>query len=64
MFVCCRRQDDSLDDIEQHVNRIGRMGRAIGEELEGQVRTGNNRSIVMNVRGYIEHVCLSFVTLV
>eukprot|EP00983_Pelagomonas_calceolata_P038096 1136674-Pelagomonas_calceolata.AAC.1 len=31
-----RRQDESLDDIELHVNRIGRMGRAIGEELEGQ----------------------------
>lgn len=33
-----RQQDESLDDIEQAVSRIGRMGRAIGEELDGQSR--------------------------
>lgn len=27
----------ALDDIEQAVSRIGRMGRQIGEELEGHV---------------------------
>mmetsp|Transcript_2681 Transcript_2681/g.4594 ORF Transcript_2681/g.4594 Transcript_2681/m.4594 type:complete len:225 (+) Transcript_2681:237-911(+) len=31
-----RGQDKQLDEIEQHVNRIGRMGRAIGDELGQQ----------------------------
>ena len=44
MCMCAhRKQDNALDEIEQHVNRIGRMGRAIGEELEGQVSRGRQR---------------------
>lgn len=33
----CRAQDQDLEDIEQAVIRIGRQGRAIGQELEEQV---------------------------
>uniref|UniRef100_A0A7S0WJC1 t-SNARE coiled-coil homology domain-containing protein n=1 Tax=Chlamydomonas leiostraca TaxID=1034604 RepID=A0A7S0WJC1_9CHLO len=36
-----KKQDQALDEIEQHVNRIGRMGRAIGEELEQHERLIN-----------------------
>lgn len=39
-FLPHRKQDDALDEIEQHVNRIGRMGRAIGEELDTHVGGG------------------------
>eukprot|EP00195_Chlamydomonas_chlamydogama_P007372 CAMPEP_0202903680 /NCGR_PEP_ID=MMETSP1392-20130828/25747_1 /ASSEMBLY_ACC=CAM_ASM_000868 /TAXON_ID=225041 /ORGANISM="Chlamydomonas chlamydogama, Strain SAG 11-48b" /LENGTH=204 /DNA_ID=CAMNT_0049590977 /DNA_START=73 /DNA_END=687 /DNA_ORIENTATION=- len=33
-----RQQDEQLDDIEAAVARIGRLGKAMGEELEGQQR--------------------------
>jgi hypothetical protein len=36
-LVFLRKQDETLDDIEQAVSRIGQLGRAIGEELDGQV---------------------------
>ena len=34
----CRQQDRQLDDVDAAVGRIGRMGGAIGEEMEDQVR--------------------------
>lgn len=45
----------ALDEIEQHVNRIGRTARAIGDELNDQVgggpqqlsREGTGRTPVM-----------------
>ena len=33
---CCRRQDDDLDQLGDHVQRIGHMGLQIHDELQGQ----------------------------
>ena len=34
--MICRQQDDDLDQLGEHVVRIGQMGRQIGEELGTQ----------------------------
>ena len=49
--LLCRRQDDTLDDIEQAVSRIGQLGRSIGEELDGQVRRDCAGRGIVRVRG-------------
>lgn len=35
-FCACRQQDNDLDQLGEHVIRIGHMGRQIGEELGQQ----------------------------
>ena len=36
--MCCRQQDEELDQLGQHVERIGGLGREIHGELESQSR--------------------------
>ena len=37
-FPGCRQQDDELDQLGQHVERLGGLGREIHGELESQSR--------------------------
>lgn len=54
-----RRQDESLDEIEQHVNRISRMGRAIGEEMNAQVRSACTVVPICDIVGFDLHIAFS-----